>query len=267
MILKGLQHCLNLMFGMVIMSSSAFAAEQTQSPPQQAWSFSGPTGTFDRAQLQRGYQVYKEVCSACHSMNLLSYRNLEEIGFNKEEVKIIAKEHLVRDGPNEEGIMFDRPGRPSDPFHPPFANEQAARAANNGAYPPDLSVIVKARPYGADYIHAILTGYQDQPPGAIVSEGMYYNLYFNSNQIAMAPPLSKDLVSYSDGTMATVDQMGKDVSAFLAWAAEPEMEQRKRLGIMVMVYLSILTFFLYLTMKRIWKPLYRGATDLDNLQQ
>ncbi len=240
-----------------------YAAENRAIPPRQAWSFSGPTGTFDRAQLQRGFQVYKEVCSACHSLNLLSYRNLEDLGFSKEEVKAIAKEHLVRDGPNQDGEMFERPGRPSDHFHAPFANEQAARAANNGAYPPDLSVITKARVYGPDYIHAILTGYHDQPPGEVVSEGMHYNLYFDGHQIAMAPPLVTDQVTYADGTMASVDQMAKDATAFLAWAAEPEMETRKRTGIMVMIYLAFLTLFLYLTMKRIWAPLYRGYSSVE----
>ncbi|MEN8236499.1 MAG: cytochrome c1 [Pseudomonadota bacterium] len=241
----------------------ALIAEDQAIPPRQVWSFSGPTGTFDKAQLQRGFQVYKEVCSACHSLNLLSYRNLEALGFSKEGVKAIAKEHLVRDGPNQDGEMFERPGRSSDHFHAPFPNEQAARVANNGAYPPDLSVITKARAYGPDYVHAILTGYHDQPPNAEVSEGMYYNLYFDGHQIAMAPPLVNEQVTYSDGTMASVDQMSKDVTAFLSWAGEPEMEVRKRTGIMVMIYLAFLTLFLYLTMKRIWAPLYRGYSSVE----
>lgn len=228
-------------------------------PPRQSWSFSGPIGTFDRAQQQRGFQVYKEVCSACHSLSLLRYWNLEDLGFSKEEVKAIAKENLVHDGPNQEGEMFERPGQPHDRFPAPFPNKQAAQAANNGAYPPDLSVIAKARAYGPDYLHAILTGYRDHPPGVEVVEGMYYNLYFDGHQITMAPPLANEQVIYADNTVASVDQMAKDVSAFLAWAAEPKMETRKRTGVMVMVYLSFLTLFLYLTMKRIWAPLYRGS--------
>ncbi len=227
----------------------------TKIPAKQAWSFSGPLGTFDRAQLQRGFQVYKQVCSSCHSIKLLSYRNLSALGFNKDEIKAIAKEYLVTDGPNDEGEMFQRPARATDRFVLPFANEQAARAANNGALPPDLSVITKARAHGADYVYALLMGFQDPPAGVKINGGLYYNRFFPGNQIAMAPPLSPELVEYSDGTVASEAQMAKDVSAFLAWAAEPEMEARKRTGIMVLIYLAFLTGFLFFAMKRIWARL------------
>ncbi len=234
----------------------------TMIPSDQQWSFEGPFGTFDRAQLQRGFQVYKQVCASCHSIKLISYRNLAVMGFNRAEIKAIAKEYIVTDGPNDEGEMYERAAIPTDHFVSPFANEQAARAANNGAFPPDLSVIAKARKHGIDYVYALLMGYQEQPPGMKVDEGLYYNRFFSGNQIAMAPPLSPDLVSYSDGTRASVAQMAKDVSAFLAWASEPEMEERKRTGIMVMIYLFFLTGFLYFAMQRIWLPLKSHPPNL-----
>ncbi|MBM3600971.1 MAG: cytochrome c1 [Alphaproteobacteria bacterium] len=221
-------------------------------PPSQSWGFGGIFGTFDRAALQRGFHVYKDVCAACHSMNLLAYRNLRALGFSEDEVKGIAAEYEVTDGPNDEGNMFQRAGRPSDRFKAPFANEKAARAANNGAFPPDLSLMIKARPSGANYVHALLTGYEPPPPSVKLMEGMNYNKFFPGGQIAMAPPLNADAVTFGDGTPATVAQMSKDVVTFLAWAAEPELEVRKQMGVKVILFLIVLTIMLYAAKRRTW---------------
>ncbi|RPG96084.1 MAG: cytochrome c1 [Candidatus Pelagibacter sp. TMED165] len=219
------------------------------------WSFKGLTGKFDRASLQRGFQVYKEVCASCHSMQYLSYRNLGEKGgpeFSKEEVKAISASFEVTDGPNSEGEMFTRPGRPSDRFVSPYPNVQASMAANGGAYPPDMSVLVKARSGGANYIYSILMGYEEKPEGFILDDGVYYNKYMSGNKIKMSKPLSEGIVEYSDGTNASEAQMAKDVTTFLAWAAEPELEERHKTGIKVLIYLILLTILVYLSMKRIW---------------
>lgn len=231
-------------------------AAEAISLPSQSWSFSGMFGTFDRAALQRGYQVYKEVCASCHSMNLIRFRDLSALGFNEEEIKAIAAEYEVTDGPNDQGEMFQRPGRPADKFKAPFANAQAARAANNGANPPDLSLMIKARKGGADYTHALLTGYADPPAGVTLSEGMSYNKVFPGHQIAMAKPLNDDQVTFADGTKASVDQMARDVSTFLAWTAEPELEARKRLGVKVILFLIIATGLLYATKRKIWRAVH-----------
>lgn len=227
-------------------------AEEVVTLPTQSWTFNGPFGTFDKAQLQRGFQVYREVCSACHSMKLLNYRNLSALGFSEAEVKGIAHKDSVPGGPNESGELTDRPAIPSDKLHAPYANPQAARAANNGALPPDLTLMANARKGGADYIHAYLTGYRDPPAGVKVGENMHYNTYFHGNQTAMAPPLTDGQVTYSDGTNATVDQMSEDVAAYLMWAANPHMEERKQMGVMVTLYMIIFTALLYFTMRRIW---------------
>ena len=219
------------------------------------WSFKGLTGTFDRASLQRGFQVYKEVCASCHSMQYLSYRNLGEPGgpeFSELEVKAIAASFEIEDGPNDQGEMFTRPGRPSDKFKNPYPNVQAATAANGGAYPPDMSVLVKARKGGANYIYSVLVGYEDPPSGVILDDGVYYNKYMIGNKIKMPNNLSDGLVEYSDGTQSTVDQMARDVTTFLAWAAEPELEERHRTGVKVIIYLILLTVLVYLSMKKIW---------------
>ena len=219
------------------------------------WSFKGLTGKFDRSSLQRGYQVYKEVCSSCHSMQYLSYRNLGENGgpeFSIEEVKAIAASIEIEDGPDSQGEMFTRPGRPSDKFKSPYPNMKASMAANGGAYPPDMSVLVKARPGGANYIYSVLMGYEEPPAGAILDDGVYYNRYMTGNKIKMSSPLSDDIVEYSDGTEASIDQMAKDVTTFLSWAAEPELEDRHKTGIKVMIYLILLTVLVYLSMKRVW---------------
>lgn len=243
-------------------------------PELQNWSFAGAFGKFDPAQLQRGYKIYKEVCAACHAMQYLSFRNLGEEGgphFNEEEAKALAASIQVQDGPNEAGDMFERAGKPSDHFPHPFANSQAAAAANGGAAPPDLSVMAKARGAprglgwalvdfftqyqegGPDYVHALLTGYRDPPAGVVVPEGTYYNPYFLAAvSLKMPPPLAADAVPYTDGTPQTVDQYARDVSAFLMWAAEPHLVERKRLGFMVFVFLVVFAGLMYLTKKKIW---------------
>ena len=219
------------------------------------WSFKGLTGKFDRASLQRGYQIYNEVCSSCHSMQYLSYRNLGEQGgpeFSLEEVKAIAASLEVIDGPDSQGEMFTRPGRPSDRFVSPYPNVNASMAANGGAYPPDMSVLVKARTGGSNYIYSILMGYEEVPEGFNLDDGVYYNKYMSGKKIKMSSPLSNEIIEYTDGTQATVDQMAKDVTTFLSWAAEPELEARHKTGVKVLVYLILLTTLVYLSMKRIW---------------
>ena len=223
--------------------------------PKQDWSFKGITGKFERSSLQRGYQVYTEVCSSCHSMNLLSYRNLGEEGgpeFSLEQVKAIAANFEVTDGPDNDGEMFTRPARPSDKFVSPYPNVKAAMAANGGAYPPDMSVLVKARKGGADYIYAVLTGYTETPANFELEEGVYYNKYMDGNKIKMSNPLSDDLVSYSDGTKASEAQMAKDVTTFLAWAAEPHLESRHKMGFKVIIFLIIFTILVYFSMRKLW---------------
>ncbi|PHK94452.1 cytochrome c1 [Pseudoroseomonas rhizosphaerae] len=236
----------------------AQAAEGHIEIPDTRFAFDGLFGTFDRAELQRGFQVYKEVCAACHGMRLLSYRNLRDIGLSEDQVAAVAAGYQIQDGPNDDGEMFERPGRASDRFRRPFANDAAARAANNGALPPDLSVITKARVGGADYIHALLVGYEDPPPaGVTVMEGMHYNKYFPGHQIAMAPPINSDgQVQYADGTRATVDQMSRDVSAFLTWAAEPELETRRAMGVRIILFLIILGGLTYAVKRKIWADVH-----------
>jgi len=230
-------------------------AAETIKIPKYEWSFKGITGKFDRSSLQRGYQVYTEVCASCHSMNLLSYRNLGEKGgpeFSVDQVKAIAANFEVTDGPNSDGEMFTRPARPSDKFVSPYPNIQAAMAANGGAYPPDMSVLVKARKGGADYIYSVLMGYTEPPQGFELEEGVYYNKYMDGNKIKMSNPLSDDLISYSDGTKATQAQMAKDVTTFLTWSAEPHLESRHKLGFKVIIFLTILSILVYFSMRRLW---------------
>jgi ubiquinol-cytochrome c reductase cytochrome c1 subunit len=225
-------------------------------PKQMNWEFDNPFGRFDRASIQRGFQVYKEVCSACHGLKLVSYRNLAEIGFSEEEVKQIASEYSVTDGPNDDGEMFDRPGLPSDKFVGPYANEQAARSANGGALPPDLSLIVKARHDGPNYVYSLLTGFADSPDGFHMNEGKYYNPYFEGRQISMPAPISDDgQVEYKDGTYATKEQMIMDVVNFLQWAAEPETEHRKKMGVRTMIFLGALFLILIAAKKAVWKKI------------
>ena len=219
------------------------------------WTFKGLFGKFDRASLQRGYQVYTEVCAACHSMKYLSYRNLSEKGgpeFSVAQAKAIAASFEVTDGPNADGEMFQRPGKLSDKFVMPYENVKAAEAANGGAYPPDMSVLVKARGGGVDYIYSLLQGYEEAPSGMILDDGVHYNKYMYGNKIKMSAPLSDGIIEYSDGTNPSVEQMSKDVTTFLMWAAEPSLEARHQMGFKAIVYLIILTILVYFSMKRIW---------------
>ena len=246
-----------LLIASILLASTAklYSASGEADPIKVDWSFKGVTGKFDRASLQRGFQVYKEVCSSCHSMQYLSYRNLGEPGgpeFSEQEVKAIAASVEITDGPDDQGEMFTRPGRPADKFKNPYPNVKASIAANGGAYPPDMSVLVKARPGGSNYIYSVLVGYEDPPAGVTLDEGVYYNKYMIGNKIKMASPLSDDIVEYTDGTQASVDQMAKDVTTFLTWAAEPELEERHRTGVKVIIYLILLTTLVYLSMKKIW---------------
>jgi len=251
-------------------------AEPTQfpikKPVEMDWSFAGPFGTYDKGQLQRGLKVYKEVCAACHSMKRVPFRALEELGYNEAQVKAFAAEYEVQDGPNADGEMFTRPGLPSDYFPSPFPNDVAAAAANGGAAPPDFSLIAKARAVergfptfvfdiftqyaesGPDYIHALLTGYDETPPeGMEIPEGTYYNPYFNAaKSLAMPKPINDDAVTYDDGSPQTVEQYSRDVSAFLMWAAEPHLEARKQTGFNVMVFLVLFAGLVYMTKRKIW---------------
>ena len=236
-------------------SFGALADTTAKQPLQLVWPFEGIFGTFDRQAAQRGAQVYFEVCSACHSNHNLYYRNLKDIGFSEAEIKQLAQKYTVKDGPNAEGEMFDRPALPSDRFVSPYPNEEAARASNNGAYPVDLSLIIKARHDGPNYVFSLLSGYQEAPADIKLMPGLYYNPYFEGGQIAMPPPLTQGQVTFSDDTPATVEQMAKDVVVFLQWAAEPEMEHRKSIGLKVMIFLLVFTVFFYMAKKKIWKNL------------
>ena len=332
---------ITLLITAVLLPVMALANAGVKAPEQINWPFDGVLGKIDKPSVQRGLQVYKEVCSACHGLKRVPFRSLTGIGFSEAEAKAFAAEYTVTDGPNDDGEMFDRPGRASDKFPSPYANDKAARAMQNGALPPDLSLIVKARADGANYVHSILTGYEGAPAyrcqkvldgkcikfkhlsdvdatvaeaaakeaervaaeqeakkevaddssAADVADGqtvgqllrcsdiqhsesvdadgkkvstetcaemgktMHYNPYFPGKQIAMPAPLADDQVTYQDDTKATKEQMSRDVVSFLQWAAEPEMEARKRMGIKVIIFLSIMTIFFYITKKRIWSNL------------
>jgi len=266
--------------------SPVHAAGGGTKPPAHDWSFDGPFGTFDRAQLQRGYKVYREVCSACHAMSLMRFRNLSQKGgpeFTEAQVRALAADFKISDGPNEQGEMFERPGRPSDAFPKPFPNEQAARAANGGAYPLDLSVIAKARNYergfplflldiitqyqegGPDYLKALLTGYEDPPKGVELLPGQNWNKYMAGNIIGMPNMLNDGQVEYPKGpdgkapVPETAKQYAADVVAFLMWSAEPHMEQRKSIGRRVFIFLLLFAGLLYFTKKRIWSRLPEHA--------
>ena len=240
------------------------APESTEplSPLQPGWSFDGPFGSYDRGALQRGFQVYKEVCSACHALTHIAFRNLGEPGgpqFNEAQVRAIASAYMIPAGPNGQGQTVDDKGQPlmraatpADYFPPPFANEQATRAANNGALPPDLSLVVKARAGGADYVYSVVVGDGAQHAGVTVRPGLNYDPYFPGRQIAMPPPLRNGSVTYMDGTPNTLEQEAHDVVTFLAWAAEPKMEERKRTGAEVIIFLFAFTGLLYLSYRRVW---------------
>tara|TARA_B100001123_G_C15115977_1_gene949380 strand:+ start:203 stop:1075 length:873 start_codon:yes stop_codon:yes gene_type:complete len=236
-------------------NSSVYSEENKLKLIKSDWSFNGIFGTFDRASLQRGYQVYQEVCSGCHSVQHLSYRNLSEKGgpeFSLNEAKAIAAQFEVKDGPNEDGEMFMRPGRLSDKFVSPFPNIKAAAAANGGAYPPDMSVLAKARKGGADYIYSLLMGYEEAPAGFELDDGVYYNKYMPGQKIKMAEPIVDGSVEYADGTEATKAQISKDVTTFLVWAAEPHLEARHKMGFKVFFYLIILLTLVYLSKQKVW---------------
>ena len=229
--------------------------EETKKLLTTDWSFKGFTGTFDRASLQRGYQVYAEVCASCHSMKYLSYRNLAEKGgpeFSKDQAKAIAGNFEVTDGPDSDGEMFVRSAKLSDKLVKPYKNDQEAMASNGGAYPPDLSLLVKARKGGADYVYSVLLGYEELSSDLTLEDGVYYNAYVSGKRIKMPKPLSNGLIEYNDGTEATEQQMAKDVVTFLAWAAEPHLEERHKIGFKAIIYLVILSIFAYLSMKKLW---------------
>jgi len=248
-------------------------AEEQDTPPSQKWSFAGPFGKYDRGALQRGLKIYKEVCSNCHALSYIAFRNLADPGgpgYSTAQVTALASEYKIKDGPNDQGDMFDRPGRPADYFPPPFANDQAARAANGGGLPPDLSLITKARSYergfpwfifdffsqfqeqGPNYVVGILGGYQKKPADVTLPEGTYYNKYFPGHAIKMPQPLTNGQVTFDDGSPATLEQYTKDIATFLMWAAEPQMEARKRLGLEVFVFLIIFAGLMYFTKKKVW---------------
>lgn len=237
---------------------AAHASEAVRTPhqPETGWHHAGITGTFDRAALQRGFQVYKEVCAACHGLRLLSYRNLTDIGFTADQVKAIASGYQTMAEPDDQGDVKLRAATPADRFVGPFANDNAARAANNGALPPDLSLIVKARHGGENYIYSLLTGFEAPPEGVKLMAGMNYNPYFAGHQIAMPSPLTEGGVTYADGTKATVGQMAQDVTTFLTWAAEPKLEIRKQTGMKVMIFLIVFAFVMYCAKKRVWRKLH-----------
>ncbi|MDE3016084.1 MAG: cytochrome c1 [Pseudomonadota bacterium] len=240
-----------------MVAAAAAFAEDGQKPPRHIdWPFSGIFGNVDKQAAQRGFQVYKEVCSACHPLTHIAFRNLEDIGFSEAEVKVLASSYQIADGPNDSGDMFQRPGKPSDYFPSPYANDEAGRALHNGALPPDLSLIIKARKNGPDYVYSLLTGFSPPPAGVMLTAGQNYNPYFPGGKLMMPPPLTEGQVTYTDGTPASVDQMTRDVVVFLQWAAEPEMEERKEMGIKALVYLAIFTIFMYLAKRNLWRKLH-----------
>ncbi len=241
---------------MLGLSGPALAAKATTPPPDLDWSFEGIFGMYDRAALQRGFLVYKQTCSACHAMSQLSYRNLMAFGYDESQVKAIAAEYTIMDGPDDEGEMFERPGIPSDRFVSPFANKQAAMYANNGAYPPDLSLIAKARAGGPDYIYGLLTGYEEAPEGKELLQGQYWNKYMPGHIIAMAPPLADGMIAYEDGSPETLSQYSKDVAHFLQWAAEPHMETRKQTGFKALLFLLVFTIIMYMVKRKVWADVH-----------
>lgn len=264
-------------------TGAAFAAGESVHIDRQSWSFGGLTGRFNQPQLQRGFQVYKEVCSTCHGLKRVHFRNLAEPGgpeFPAEGVKGLAQGYRIEDGPNDQGKMFQRSGRPSDPIPSPYKNEQEARAVQNGALPPDLSLIVKARTAGentsvlatigsmlrdipgayqeggADYVYALLTGYTNAPADMKLAQGMNYNRAFPGHQIAMVPPMQPGQIKYEDGTQGTVEQYARDVTSFLAWASDPNLEERKRMGVLVLLYLVVTAGLVYAAKRRLWAKVH-----------
>jgi ubiquinol-cytochrome c reductase cytochrome c1 subunit len=236
----------------VIVAAGPALAQEAPPPPHQQWSWQGPFGTYDLAAAQRGFQVYSEVCSNCHSMKELHYRDLAGIGLTPEQIKAIAAAVTVPQGVDDQGQPKEGPATPGDQFRSPFANEQAARAALNGALPPDQSLIVNAREGGPDYVYAILTGFAEAPAGFKMQGGMNYNEYFPGHQIAMPQPLHDGQVTYADGTPNTIPQMAHDVVTFLAWAANPELVERKQIGWRVVLFLVVMTGLTYAVKRKVW---------------
>ncbi len=235
----------------------AAQAAATSTPLKQVdWPHSGPFGTYDRAAAQRGLQVFREVCAGCHSLKYIAFRNLAELGLTVDEVKAVAAEYEVEAEPNADGDIEMRAAKPFDIFPAPFPNANAARASNNGALPPDLSLMVKARPGGENYLYSLLSSYVDPPDDFELGDGMNYNPYFPGHQLAMAPPLSEDGVEYSDGTKASVEQMARDVTTFLAWAAEPQMEARKSMGVKVLIFLFLFSLLMYAVKRKVWADVH-----------
>ena len=243
-----------LLFG--IFASPALAAGGDVALKTRDWSFSGPFGTFDKAAMQRGFQVYNEVCAGCHSMKLIAFRNFADLGYSEAEIKALASQYEVQDGPNDDGEMFMRPAIPADRMPSPYANDNAARAGNNGALPPDLSLIAKARPNGPNYLFSLLSSYGDAPNDKEVPDGMYYNAAYPGHLIAMPQPLYGDDVEFSDGAATTIEAVSADLTQFLMWAAEPKMEVRKRIGVAAVFFLSIFVIFSYLAKRRIWADVH-----------
>ncbi len=250
--------------GLVLLAGPALAATTQEEPKHLEWSFDGPFGKFDKQQVQRGYKVYREVCSACHSMNLMYFRNLGQTGGpfydpkyqnpnDNPIVKSLAHDIQVKDIDPDTGDVISRPATPADKFAPPFPNEPAARASNGGALPPDLSVMSKAREGGSDYVYSLLTGFSNTPRGVTVPPGKYYNAYFPGGAIGMPPPLTDGKVTFDDGTASTIKQEAKDVAVFLAWASDPKAEERKAFGFGAMIYLLIFSGLLYASYRRIWR--------------
>lgn len=238
-------------------SGAALASEGGHPLLKHDFSFNGVFGQYDKAQLKRGFELFHQVCSNCHGLNLVAYRNLKDVGLTEEEIKALAAEREIPDVPNDEGVISMRAGRPSDKYISPFPNDKAAAAANGGALPPDLSLMAKARVGGPNYIFSLMQGFEDTAPeGHVVPEGKYYNKYFPGGNISMPPQLFEDLVSYTDGTKASPEQMAQDISAFLNWAAEPELDARKSLGLKVMIFLAVLTALMYALKRQIWKDIH-----------
>jgi ubiquinol-cytochrome c reductase cytochrome c1 subunit len=231
-------------------------AQDAPTAPAQRWSFDGPFGSFDLAAAQRGFQVYSEVCAVCHAMQYLHYRDLAGVGLNEEQIKAIAAAVTVPQGLNDQGEPKEGPGTPASQFRSPFPNDQANRAAHNGALPPDLSLIVNAREGHADYLYALLTSFADAPPGMQMQDGMNYNKFFPGHQIAMPPPLQDGRVTYADGTPATVEQMAHDVVTFLTWAANPEMVERKQIGWRWVLFFLIMTGLTYAVKRKVWSDVH-----------
>ena len=239
-----------------LLAGPALAAGGDVALTKRDWSFNGPFGTFDKAAMQRGFQVYREVCAGCHSMQYIAFRNFADLGYNEAEIKAIAAEYDVEDGPNDEGEMFTRPGIPADRMPSPYPNDNAARAGDGGALPPDLSLIAKARANGPDYLYSLLIGYKEAPVLMNVPDGMYYNDAYPGNLIAMPQPLYGDDVTYADGADTSIEGSAADLTQFLMWAAEPKMEVRKRIGVAVVFFLSIFVVLSVMAKRRVWADLH-----------